>query len=121
MNETKTSGPFGCKCTTLAHHVAGDGCSECNPKLHAEILADRLEELERELAAKDAHADEIYKAAVDLAAMLEGDLEQERALADRLAETLANIQGDYASNGALVIEEVDTALASWKQARGKEA
>jgi len=82
---------------------------------------DRCEDLHEELAAKDAHADEIYKAAVDLAAKLEGDLEKERALADRLAETLANVQGDYASNGALVIEEVDAALASWKQARGKEA
>ena len=30
--------------------------------------------LERELAAKDAHADEIYKAAVNLAAKLEADL-----------------------------------------------
>lgn len=23
-------GPFGCKCQDMAHHVLGDGCSECN-------------------------------------------------------------------------------------------
>lgn len=87
--------------------------------------ADRLEELE-----------ETRKDYLCLAELLDGhdatecrarllkmkdDLEQERALADRLAETLANVQGDYASNGALVIEEVDAALASWQQAPGKEA
>jgi hypothetical protein len=73
--------------------------------------------LERELAAKDAHADEIYKASVELAAMLEDKLAAERALADRLAETLANVQGDYASTGAITTQEVDESLAAWKEAR----
>lgn len=26
-------GPFGCKCQDMAHHVVGDGCSECNPDM----------------------------------------------------------------------------------------
>ena len=25
--------PYGCKCTTLAHKLVGDGCDECNPEL----------------------------------------------------------------------------------------
>ena len=82
----------------------------------AEHMAQVARQLERELAAKDAHADEIYKAGVDLAAMLEDKLAAERALADRLAETLANVQGDYASTGGITTLEVDEALAAWKEA-----
>jgi len=74
-------------------------------------------QLERELADKDAHADEIYKTAVNLAAKLEDDLAAERALAARLAQTLANVQFDYVRTGAIVLPEVDTALAAWKEAR----
>jgi hypothetical protein len=47
------------------------------------------------------------------------ELAAERALADRLAETLANVQGDYASTGAIVPSEVDDALTAWKQARNE--
>lgn len=90
----------------------------------------RIAQLQNELAAKDAHADEIYKAAVELAAKLEGDLEKERALADRLAGLLKRHRAGY--GGQLVDPEcdccdceylapIDEALASWKQARGKEA
>ena len=43
------------------------------------VNAEFARELERELASKDAHADEIYKAAVALAAKLEADLATERA------------------------------------------
>ena len=78
--------------------------------------ADRLEELERELNAKDAHADEIYKAAVALAAKLEDDLEKERKLADRLAHWLSEMADEFIlpaelENGA------NNALAAWKEAR----
>jgi Skp family chaperone for outer membrane proteins len=78
--------------------------------------ADRLEELERELNAKDAHADEIYKAAVALAAKLEDDLEKERKLADRLAHWLSEMADEFIlpaelENGA------SNALAAWKEAR----
>ena len=55
----------------------------------------------------------------DLAQELERELAAERALADRLAETLANVQGDYASTGAIVLSEVDDALTAWKEARGE--
>jgi Skp family chaperone for outer membrane proteins len=81
-----------------------------------EQAADRLEELERELAAKDAHADEIYKAAVDLAKKLEDDLAAERAIADRLAHWLSSLEGE-----GLVPPEWDAsaanALAAWKEGR----
>ena len=43
------------------------------------VAVDFCRQLERELAAKDSHADEIYKAAVNLAAKLEADLATERA------------------------------------------
>ena len=56
---------------------------------------------------------------VGLLAKLERELAAERALADRLAETLANVQGDYASTGAIVPSEVDDALTAWKEARGE--
>jgi hypothetical protein len=113
--------------------AAQKACEDCDaPRV------DRIAELERELTAKDAHADEIYKASVDLAAKLEADLATERAeheetvtgarmladaysaereLADRLAETLANVQGDYASTGAITTQEVAESLAAWKEAR----
>ena len=64
-------------------------------------------QLERELAAKDAQADKIHKAWVDLAAKLEADLEKERALADRLANAMFGCPST----------ECDNALAAWKEAR----
>ena len=36
--------PFGCKCQSFAHKVAGDGCSECNPALAAELAAQKAED-----------------------------------------------------------------------------
>ncbi len=76
-------------------------------------LADLGDDLRSELAAKDAHADEIYKAAVNLAAKLEDDLAAERALADRLAKSihLAECDGNYTPN------RQQSALAAWKEAR----
>jgi hypothetical protein len=88
---------------------------------HQIVPAEFARQLERELAAKDAHADEIYKAAVDLAAKLEADLATERALADRLAETLANVQVDYASTGAITTQEVGESLAAWKEGRSEQS
>jgi hypothetical protein len=88
-----------------------------------EQAADRLEELERELASKDAHSDEIYKAAVDLAKKLEDDLEKERAIADRLAhwlETLLSGYEDAKEISAFNGEEAhaaDRAIKAWKEAR----
>lgn len=48
---------------------------------------------------------------------LDRELEQERALADRLAETLASVQVDYASTGAITTPEVAESLVAWKEAR----
>jgi hypothetical protein len=77
---------------------------------------DRTDDLHDQIAAKDAQADEIYKAAVDLAKKLEDDLEKERALADRLAHWLSSLEGE-----GLVPPEWDAsaanALAAWKGAR----
>jgi hypothetical protein len=38
-NKDKT-GPSGCKCQTLAHHLVGDGCDECQPELAKELAED---------------------------------------------------------------------------------
>lgn len=88
---------------------------------------------ERDLAEQKAHADAIYKAAVDLAAKLESDLaaeraqlaanheatkligkwlEQERELADRLAGEL---------EGCAELTAAHEALADWKKARDTES
>lgn len=77
---------------------------------------DRADDLHDQIAAKDAHADEIYKAAVDLAKKLEDDLEKERKLADRLAHWLSEMADEFIlpaelENGA------NNALAAWKEAR----
>ena len=85
----------------------------------SELIVSLQEEMggvERELAAKDAHADEIYKASVGLANMLECKLERERALADRLAESLDRTLQLVAESGDSPPEaEID--LAAWKEAR----
>jgi hypothetical protein len=101
------------------------------------VIEEHARQLERELADV---ADAIHKihptrrgSLVDMAEDLEShretamnafrlsekELAAERELADRLAETLANVQGDYASTGAIVPSEVDDALAAWKEARSE--
>ena len=95
---------------------------------HPELRTNRVpaefaRQLERELAAKDAHADEIYKAGVDLAAKLEADLEKERALADRLAAWLDTLLSGYDDAKEIACfdgEEAhcaDRALKAWKASR----
>ena len=54
-------------------------------------------ELERELAAKDSHADEIYKASVDLAAKLEDDLAACREWSSKLADFADDLRADLAT------------------------
>jgi uncharacterized membrane protein YccC len=101
------------------------------------VLEEHARQLERELADV---ADAIHKihptrrgSLVDMVEDLEShretamnafrlsekELAAERDLADRLAETLANVQGDYASTGAIVPSEVDDALTAWKEARSE--
>jgi hypothetical protein len=141
----------------LAELLDGHDATECRAN---------LVKMKADLAAKDAHADEIYKAAVDLAAKLEGDLEKERqdrkqadfdtiralgerndaraqltanheftkligkwlederALADRLAASLDIALECFAEGQSIAFDDAVTAeqaLASWQQARGKEA
>jgi hypothetical protein len=85
----------------FAEFLAEEGLMTPTPRTDAAIAAsggqwsftlrDLAQEMERELASKDAQAGEIYKvykAALDLAAKLEEDLAGERALADRLAIAL---------------------------------
>ena len=74
---------------------------------------DRADDLHDQLAAKDGHADEIYKAAVDLAKKLEDDLASERALADRLASELSACKNTFGIEFGGTTE----ALAAWKEAR----
>jgi hypothetical protein len=81
-----------------------------------DAAANRLEWLERDLASKDAHADEIYKAAVALAAKLEDDLEKERKLADRLAHWLSEMADEFILPAELE-NAANNALAAWKEAR----
>ena len=35
--EHKELGPYGCLCKSMHHHVTGDGCELCNPKMAEEI------------------------------------------------------------------------------------
>jgi hypothetical protein len=63
----------------------------------AEQIAQHARQLERELAAKDAHADEIYKASVDLAAKLEDDLAACREWSSKLADVADNLRADLAT------------------------
>ena len=39
-----------CKCD-LQTRLAGDGCQHCNPSMHAEVLRQRCEDLEAEVAS----------------------------------------------------------------------
>ena len=82
--------------------------------------------LERELAAKDAHADEIYKAAVNLAAKLEADLATERALADRLGRWMEDHRKNWqwhkvdescGCEDCVFLVPFDEALAAWRECR----
>lgn len=99
----------------------------------------RIHRLELELAEQKAHADEIYKAAVDLAAKLESDLaaeraqlaanheatkligkwlEGERALADEMANVLTLYNHDLLAGELMQwVPAHDEALAAWKEAR----
>lgn len=81
-------------------------------------IMDSHEQLERALAAERKPADEIYKASVGLAAMLEDKLAAERALADRLAAQLSEIIEESKDNLDLCCTREDhEALAAWKEAR----
>lgn len=76
--------------------------------------------LEAELQKFDQAAIEWWCEYQDLKAKAGDDraeLTAERALADGLAETLANVQGDYATTGAIITQEVAESLAAWKKAR----
>ena len=55
------------------------------------LIMESHEQLERELAAKDAHADEIYKASVELAAMLEDKLAAAREQVSSRNKRLADM------------------------------
>jgi hypothetical protein len=119
LRQYNLGGIFDEAADRLEQHGKPTDAADPNGSAYARLKwwKDRADDLHDQLAAKDAHADEIYKAAVGLAAKLEADLAAERSLADRLAETLANVQGDYASTGAIVPSEVDTAITAWKEAR----
>ena len=75
----------------------------------------RIERLELDLAAKDSHAEEIYKASVDLANMLSDKLDAETALADRLAEACQWAMPELGRHTRP--SQLDKALAAWKEAR----
>jgi chromosome segregation ATPase len=102
----------------LTFRAAQKACEDCDaPRV------DRIDELERELAtAKEAAAAEFCRLNQDVtrqseqteahrqrANELEQELEQERALADRLAETLDGL--DW------LAAEPPKALVAWKEAR----
>ena len=117
------------------------GGQTCDPQQVADEIRGDIEQMERELSQAretlaafyagtlklDRELDALRKTAdklehdkeynADLITTLRCELEDERALADRLAETLANVQGDYATTGAITSSEVEQALAAWKEAR----
>lgn len=84
------------------------------------VPAEFARQLERELADKSeslAFQTQLNREVIEREKQTFAELAAERALADKLAETLANVQGDYATTGAITTPEVDTALAAWKEAR----
>ena len=98
----------------LTFRAAQKACEDCDaPRV------DRINELERELAtAKEAAASEFCRLNQDVTRQSEqaeahrrraNELEQERALADRLGETLDGL--DW------LAAEPPRALAAWKEAR----
>jgi hypothetical protein len=74
--------------------------------------ADRLEELERDVAAERAQIEANHKAT----RIIEEMLYAERALADRLAAELES-WGDIAGGSAP--STIDEAVAAWKEARNE--
>jgi hypothetical protein len=88
--------------------AAQKACEDCDaPRV------DRIAELERDLAELTEWREMIDREV----GTLREELAAERALADRLAGTLANVQGDYATTGAITTQEVAESLTSWKEAR----
>jgi hypothetical protein len=86
--------------------AAQKACEDCDaPRV------DRIAELERELAAKDAHADEIYKAAVNLAAKLEDDLAACREWSSKIADVADELRADLAAE-----RELADKLGTWVRA-----
>ena len=80
-------------------------------------LARQLERENQTFRAAQKACEDCDAPRVDRIAELERELAAERALADKLAETLANVQGDYATTGAITTQEVAESLTSWKEAR----
>ena len=46
------TGPYGCRCRTLHHHITGDGCEICNHELAKELEKENEEEEEESENAK---------------------------------------------------------------------
>ena len=93
--------------------AAQKACEDCDaPRV------DRIAELERELADKDAHADEIYKAAVDLAAKLEDDLAACREWSSKLADVADNLRAELATEREQLVanHEATKLLGKWLEA-----
>ena len=80
------------------------------------LIAEKLD-LRLALAAKDPQSDEVYKASVELVAMLECKLGRERALADRLADHLGTALGAFDNQEAPHAVRANRTLAAWKEAR----
>ena len=88
--------------------AAQKACEDCDaPRV------DRIEELEREL---EQERQDRKQADVDTIRAL-GERNDERALADRLAETLADVRGDYPSTGSIMAAELDNSLTTWMEVR----
>jgi hypothetical protein len=114
----------------LEQHGDPSDAADPNGSTYARLKwwKDRTDDLHDQLAAKDAHADEIYKAAVNLAKKLEDDLAAERALADSLAGCISHlaaydwfIDGTHSHSVACSLPPQKTreALAAWKEARSE--
>ncbi len=51
-----------CECT-MTQDLLGDGCAICNPTMHAEILRDRLQQLEAFIDSQDLR--DVYEVYLD--------------------------------------------------------
>lgn len=121
--------PYGCKCTTMAAKALGDGCDECNKALTIELLTERAEEAEKQLAAAQRSAEEAQsKGAADAARLkfLESIVRRLSPNCDRDTDgwyqvTLKDGTGYYGPQNLMTFTEaIDAAMSATAPSRSAD-